>query len=226
MDDVLLVDRHFLHGDFDTQVAAGNHYAVRFVKDLINVVDTLRAFDLGNDLHLAAVSIQDLADIADILRRPCKGSGNIFIAQLAAEFDVFAVLVTDEGHGQVRVRDIHALVVGDGAAVDDSAVDICIGDVFNLQLDQAVIDQDHAALGYVFDQVLVTDGSAFSCSHHFLGRKREALALFENDFPALKIAQPDLRSLCVHQRGDGFSHFLADTHQTFKFISVLLMGPV
>ncbi len=224
MDDVLLVDGHFLQRNFDTQVSAGHHDAVGDVEDLVDIVDALGALDLGDDLHSALMGIEDLPDQADIIGRPGEGSCDIFIAHLAAEFDVGPVLLADKGHGQVGIGDIDALVVGDGASVDDGAVDLRIGNAVDSQFDQAVIDQDHAALGDIFGQVLVADGGALCSSHDFFGRQCEFAAFFQHDLTAIKVAEADFGALGIHQCGYRNTHLSAEADQALEFCLVLLMG--
>ena len=117
-------------------------------------------------------------------------------------------------------------MVGDGAAVDDGAVDIGVRHVVDPQLDETVVDQDAAAGLDILDQVLIGDGGALRGAHDVLCREREALALLEHDLAALEILETDLRPLGIHQGRDRFAHLLADADQALEFLPVLLVGPV
>ena len=55
LDDFLLDDRHFFHRHFHAHVAAGYHDAVGNLKDFCQVLDSLHALDLGNDLDLGII---------------------------------------------------------------------------------------------------------------------------------------------------------------------------
>ena len=142
---------------------------------------------------------EDLADIIDVFRGTCERSGDEIISHAAAELDVGAVLLADERHRQVRAGQVDALVIGNGAAVDDRTYDLglCLG--IDAQTDQAVIDQDHSAYCDVSRQILVSDGSFFRIAHHFLSGQCESLALLQDYLAAFKIAKTDLRSLGIKQ---------------------------
>ena len=90
----LLDDRHVLQRDLNAHVAAGNHDAVRDAQDLVDVVDALGVFNLGDDLDgVAAVFLQNFPDLQDVLRAAGEGGGDEIKARLDAKLDVVAVLV-------------------------------------------------------------------------------------------------------------------------------------
>ena len=226
VNDVFLIDRNFLQGDFDTEVSAGDHDAVGDIEDLTDIVDALGALNLGNDLHPAVVSLEDLADLKDIIGSSGKGSRDIFVTQFASEFNIRPVLFTDKRHGQVSVRYIDALVVGDRSAVDNGTVYLRFRDAVDPQFDQAVVDQDHSALGDIFGQIFVADRRALRSSHHFFGRQCEITAFFQHDPASLKVPEADLGSLGVHQCGNRNAHLSAEAYKAFEFFFVLLMSTV
>jgi hypothetical protein len=67
LDDHLLGHVDLLDGDLDTEVAAGNHDAVRHLEDLVEVVQALLRLDLGEDHDPAAGEAQNLADLLDVV---------------------------------------------------------------------------------------------------------------------------------------------------------------
>ena len=58
-DDVLLDDGNFFGGHFDAEIAAGDHDAVGDFEDVVEVIDGLRLFELGDDRDVAAVGGDD-----------------------------------------------------------------------------------------------------------------------------------------------------------------------
>ena len=183
-------------------------------------------FYFGNDLHAAVVGLEDLADLFDVFGRARKGRGDEIIAHAASELDVGAVLLADKRHGQVGAGQVHALVVGDRAAVDDCADDLGIGLGIDAQADQAVIDQDHAADADISRKVRISYGCSGAVAHHFLSSQGKCLPLFEHDLSTLKVAQPDLGSLGVQKRGHRLAHLAAHADYSAELCFMLLMRSV
>ena len=67
LDQLTLDTRNTFLRHFDTQVTAGNHHTVCHFQDFIDVVHTFLVFNLGNDLDVAAILIQDLTDVKHVL---------------------------------------------------------------------------------------------------------------------------------------------------------------
>ena len=226
LDQLLLDDRDLFKGDLDTQVASGDHDAVRRFEDLSHVPDALQALDLRDDLHLAAEAVKDLPDLPDIVRRAGKGSGDIIVAHPAAELDIGAVLLTDKRHGKIRVRDIHSLVVGHRSAVDDGTFDPVRADLLHLQFDKAVIDQDAASLLHVLRKILVINKSLFPVSFHLLRGQRKFLTLLQHYLAVLEISQTDLRTSGIQKCCYRKIQFPSDLHDSVEFCFVLFMCSV
>ena len=146
LDDLLLDGGAHLGRHLDAQVAAGDHDAVGLLQDVIEVVDGHGAFDLREDVDvLAAVLIAQLADLAHAGRVADEGRRDEIDALFQAEQDVLAVLLGDGGQRQLGVRDVHALLLAQLAAVLDIAGYVLARDALDREPDQAVVDQDRAS---------------------------------------------------------------------------------
>ena len=66
LDHALLSQEDLLHADFHTQVTAGDHDAVGLLDDVIEVVQTLQVFNLGDDAHPARKVAEDFANVFNI----------------------------------------------------------------------------------------------------------------------------------------------------------------
>ena len=98
-DQHLLDHRHVLQRDLYAHVAAGDHDAVGHPQDLVDVLHALQVLNLGNNLDaLAALFLQNLADLQNVVRRPGKGSGDIIEAFLHGKHNIVIILLADEGH--------------------------------------------------------------------------------------------------------------------------------
>ena len=180
----------------------------------------------GNDLHTAVVGLEDLADLLDVLRCTGEGSRDKIVAHAAAELDVGAVLLADERHRQVSAGKVHALVVGDRAAVDDRADHLGVRLGIDAQANETVIDEDHPANCYVGRQILVSDRCPCVVAQHLFRGERKSLPLLKFDLSAVKIAQADLRSLGVEQRRDRQAELTAQANYSAELGFVLLVGSV
>ena len=117
-------------------------------------------------------------------------------------------------------------MVGHRAAVDDRADDLGIVLVVDPQLDQAVVDQDAAAYGYVGGELLVGDGGLILGAHDLFRGQSELLALLQHDLSAFEVSETDLGTLCIQEGSDVQSQFAADLDDSVKLCLVLRMGAV
>src|SRR6266852_6654775 len=75
-------NHHFLSqeylagGDFNAEVATGNHYPICFFQDLVKVCHALFILNFDNNFDSGAVGAEDLANISDVLGATNKGSEN------------------------------------------------------------------------------------------------------------------------------------------------------
>ena len=145
MDEDFLEHRHFFCRDFDAEVTAGDHDAVAHLDDVVNVVDRSLTFDFGDDLHMAVVFFQNLADRQDIFAALDEGSGNPVHVHAAAEFDIVGVCIGNSRQVDGNARYGNAFTVAHLAAVEDFRMDVLAFDADNFQVDQAVRQEDVVA---------------------------------------------------------------------------------
>ena len=149
LDDGLLDAGQLPEGDLHAHVAPGHHDAVGQGEDLVQVLDPLGVFNLGDDLDpLPAVVVQEFAELADVVRGPREGGGHEIHVLPDAEEDVTFVRLADVGHGDIQIGNIDALPVADGSAVDDPADHVRTVDPLHKHGELSVINEDPGADGH------------------------------------------------------------------------------
>ena len=170
------------------------------------VVDALVVFDLGDDLgRVRAVIVEELADLHHVLLAADEGRRHQVHVLLDAKEQVLLVLLPQDRHVQVHVRDVDALVVGHLAAVDDAADDLRIRGALHLQHDLAVVDQDGIAR---------------------MHRCRQTCKGLLDDLRRAEIPQADLRALGVQHDGQRHAHLLPQLLEQRDGARVVLVIPV
>ena len=112
-------------GNFNAQVTTGDHDTGANGANLLHIVNTGTIFDLGDDLDiLAAIVVQQLADIQHIFLARNKGCSHIVYILLDAEEDIFLVLFAEVRAGHDLVGEGHALTIGHFAANGAAAMGI------------------------------------------------------------------------------------------------------
>ncbi len=93
-DDALLRKDHFLGRDLHAHVAAGDHDAVSGGEDVLKVVEAFLVFDLADDLNIiAAVGVEELADVQHVAARSRKRGGDEVDMALDAKEQILFVLL-------------------------------------------------------------------------------------------------------------------------------------
>ena len=106
-DEALLQAGQTLVGDLNAHVAAGDHDAVAVFEDFVEMIDALFVFDFGNDADcMAAVIIEELAHVNDVLGGAHKGGGDEIHVMFDAKEQVALVLFAQIGHGQMHAGDV------------------------------------------------------------------------------------------------------------------------
>ena len=223
---MLLNHRDIFERHFHAEVAARHHDAVRRFEDLLDVVYALDGLYFGNDAHAAVVGHKNVTDVLNVLGRAREGGRDEIVTHAAAELNVGAVLPTDKGHRQVGAGEVHALVVGDGAAVYDRADNLSVGLGVNAKPDEPVIDQNSATHRNVRGQIFVGDRRPRRVAQNLVGSKGESLAFLEYDLAALKIAKADLGAFGVKQGSDRKAEFPANTDNPAELGFMFLMSAV
>ena len=226
VDDVLLDAGQLGEVDLNAQVTTGHHDGIGCGEDAVDVVHTLTVLDFGNDADVGIVLIQQVADVVHILCGAHKGSSDEVKAVLHTKDDVLAVLLAQVGHGQMHAGHIDTLFGLDLAAVQHGADDVGVGDLLNVQHDQAVVQHDGAAGLHVLGQILVSDGADLLGALHLAGGQGKGLAGFQHLHTVLELLQADLGALGVQQGGNGLAQLLTQRLQLCQTATVLLVGTV
>ena len=93
-------------------VSPGNHDAVRMAQNLVEIVDALYVLYFCNNFDsLAAVVVQKIPHVDDVLLGADKGCRNIVHVVLHCEQQVCLVLFAQIGHVQMDVGHVNPLVV-------------------------------------------------------------------------------------------------------------------
>ena len=190
------------------------------------IFNALCVLDFGNDTDVGIVLIEQVADVVHILCGAHKGSSDEVKAVLHAKDDVLAVLLAQVGHGQMHAGHIDTLFGLDLAAVQHGADDVGVGDLLNVQHDQAVVQHDGAAGLHVLGQILVSDGADLLGALHLAGGQGKGLAGFQHLHTVLELLQADLGALGVQQGGNGLAQLLTQSLQLCQTAAVLLVGTV
>ena len=190
------------------------------------IFNALCVLDFGNDADVGIVLIEQVADVVHILCGAHKGSSDEVKAVLHAKDDVLAVLLAQIGHGQMHAGHIDTLFGLDLAAVQHGADDVGVGDLLNVQHDQAVVQHDGAAGLHVLGQILVSDGADLLGALHLAGGQGKGLAGFQHLHTVLELLQADLGALGVQQGGNGLAQLLTQRLQLCQTAAVLLVGTV
>ena len=99
MDERLLNAGDFLERDLDPHIPAGNHDAVRYLDDFIDVIDALRVFDFGDNADgMVVVELKLLADLQNIVRTAGEGRGDEVGFHFAGKGHILPVAVAHERH--------------------------------------------------------------------------------------------------------------------------------
>ena len=221
LNQLLLQARHILQRHFYAQIAARHHHAVHHAENLVNVLHALHVLNFGNNVDgMAVILLQDVTNLHNIVRAARERSRNEIITILDGKENILMVFFADEGHRQVRIRNVDALVVAHHAAVEHAADDIRPINAFHLHPNQTVVNQDAAADGNVLRQFLVGDGHALFVALHLVSREGEQLAVLQRDTPIFERTHANFRALGVQHCGDRQPQFVADTAY---FIVIMLM---
>ena len=207
LDDALLQDRHGLGRAFHAQIAARHHDGVAHLDDLVQMLDGLRLFQLGQQAHARPHLLGDqAARLGHVLGTLDEGQRDPVRAHGHGEVQIRLVLLGQRRDGQKGVGDVDALVVGQVAAHQHAHVGKVGAVLFHPHAQAAVVQQQLGALGQRGENLGVGQRRALGGAH--LGRQIEAemRAAFQMDLAAFELAHAQLGTLQVGQHGDGAAH--------------------
>ena len=197
----LLHHGHLLHLYLHAEVAAGHHHGVGFGDDGVEVAQALGRFNLGDDAGGFAAVGDDFLDEANVLGAAGKAQGHPVHVVFQAKLQVLNVLLRHGRGRHVRIGQVDALARLYQSPVHHLHVylRLAVGGQ-HLQLNLAVVDENHVARLHVAGQLQVDGAQARSradfllAAHHLdavagLDFHRAALHLAEADFGALQVLQ-------------------------------------
>ena len=230
VDHLLLELRETLRVDLHTEVATGHHDTIGGCDDGIEVIQALLRLDLRDDLHAGACLVDQCTNLLDGLRITHEGSGYEIEALFDTELDVLDILLGQARKANAYVRNIDTLLLTELAAVCDEAVDVRTLDALHLEADQAIIDQDGAALLDVFIEPVIVNVYTRCISDALVDGQDDFVARLEHHLlVVLELTGTNLRSLRVKQRGDlttGILACLLQQRETAEVLLVAAMGEV
>src|SRR6266567_1541810 len=226
-DDVRLDSRDLLGRDFDTEIAAGDHDGVGYFEDAVEVLDGLGLFELGDDPGVGLEGGEAVLDVADVVGGADEGYGYGVDALSDGEDEVFLVLLGERGDLDGDAGKVDALVLAEHSAVDDDEGDVGALDLLDVQLDEAVGEQDAGAGLEVLGEGLEGGANEGGGAFDLLRGDGEALAGDEQDGPvALKLAGADLGPLEIGEDADGLALLLCDGADHADEVGFLRVGAV
>ena len=128
-----------------------------------------------------------------------EAQGNPVHPLFKAKGKVNLVLVRQGPNGQLHIREIHALVVGEDTTHRDRAMQglIRLVNLLHFHLNTAVIQKDPAASGHLIRQLVVGDrGNGLVAAHRTRGQ-RETVPVGQGDRPIGKASESDLWTLQI-----------------------------
>ena len=142
---VLLNHRHLLGKHLDAEIAARHHHAVRRLNDLLQLLQSLRLFELGNDGDFTALILDELLHLAHIRRRAYERNCDHVDVVLEPEFQILSIFIRERGNGQRNSRQIDALVLPQDSAIHHIAFHVFPAHPTHAQFNQPVRQQDAGA---------------------------------------------------------------------------------
>ena len=140
-------------GHFNAQVATGHHDAVGHFEDFVDVVHAFLILNLGNDFDVAAVGVQDFADVEHVLLVAYEGVGDEVDVLLYGIENVVAVFFRQRREVDANSRHVHAFPAGQRGIVAHFAIQGFVVFVLYFQFQFTIVNEDFCAHGKVFHEV-------------------------------------------------------------------------
>ena len=210
LEDAALDDGEFLHRTFDAEIAAGDHDGVGLLDDLVDKLHGALILDLGDDLGLAVVPLQDLAQGNDIGGFAAEGEGDEVDARLGSNGDVGQILLGERRKVHLHAGQIDVAAGAEFAGCEDLAADAAVLFGKHLQVNDAVINKDDIALRDVVDEAIIIDVHRVELlTADAAHRELHDVAHLEVELHG-EIPSADGRPLGIHQNTDGEGELVGD----------------
>ena len=174
-DDLLLHDRHALHRNLDAEIAARHHDAVGCSDDVVEIVERLVLFDLGDHGRRFAALGDEGFDALYVFGRSHERNRDVVDALIQAEGEKLEVLLGHRAEIERTVRIVDALRRAQIAAVFDDRVDFGGALVDDAQRDRTVLQVDAVADRDVCRQVAIAHAHSLARPGDVVDRQDESL---------------------------------------------------
>ena len=151
--ELLLYNGDFLYGYLHAQVAPGNHHAIRCLQYRVKIIQRFSALDLGNNLGRGVIFLQEFLHVNNICGLLDKGQPYKVDPMLDCEIQALPVFFSYRIDVPGYAGNSHALVVEQPAACDDPASHVTVGDGYDFQFHQAIIQEYLLAELYMVRQL-------------------------------------------------------------------------
>ena len=225
--DVLLKRGNFFGGNFDAEIAAGDHDGIGDFEDRVEVLDGLGLFELGDDPCVGVECSEAVLYVADVVGGADEGDGDGVDALADSEDEVFFVFFGERRNVDGDTGQVDSLVLAEHAAVDDLAGDVDALDGFDAELDEAVGEEDARAGFEVLGEGLEGGADERGGAFDLAWSDGETFACDELDgLVVLELAGADLGPLQVGEDADGLALLLRDGADHADELGLLRVGAV
>jgi hypothetical protein len=199
-DDAALGDRDLLGGEFDAEIAAGDHHRIRMLDDAFEIIEGCGLLDLGNDRNAGAEGFARHHDIGGALD---EGEGDVVDAVLQRKEAVGDVLLCERRNRNRAPGGGDAFAAQDAAGGDGASDAIIAIDPDDVEHHLAVVDQELVAQLQRGDEFRVGDGDDVGIVRRGGGAKPEFGRHADIGLPTGNVADAEFRSLQVGEQRDG-----------------------
>jgi hypothetical protein len=155
-----------------------------------------------------------------------KGNSEVIDLDFRRRADFLHFICLHGCSGEAAPETVDALVVGEHSPVTDAAVYLVAHDLFDFELDLAVVKKQHVTGAHVARQLLVVQADAPVDTHLAVGIEHEGISWIQSDLAVLEPADPDLGALEVAHDGDRTPGFAASLAHQLGTALVVPGGPV
>ena len=211
--DDFLYMRYLARRNLYTKVSPCNHHTICRIDDAVDVLHTLRIFDLGNDINtLSSVCHKELTDFVNCLCISDKRSRYKINILFNTKEKISFVFLREVRKIDRNVWYIHTLLLSELAAVYYGTDNFRCIYFFYAQADQTIIDQNCVSLFDIFRKACVADRTVIFISGLLNGCQGEGLSGYQIYFFAIfQNAGTDFRSFGIQK----------DCHRSFQLFSKL-----
>ena len=230
-DQLFLQQRHILRGDFHPQITPGHHHAIAKGQDLVNAADGLELLDLGHHRGAVAMAADQLPDRHHVFGIAHKAQSNPIHPLLQSKAQITAVFFCQGTDGELHIREVDPLVVGEHSAHHHLTVEGLRLKVrsSNPHFHLAVIQQNARSRRHFFRQGVVGDLGNALITGHGPGGELKAIPLDQTNGAVLKATQANLGALQIRKDANVLAHLmghLADGGHPQGMIGMTTVGKI